>query len=121
MNLVQSGFDENTGKTSEVRKHIPVKRANKTEMKRIFSQAWGMNYFYVRRSPKPQYWVVQWMSQTMLGRLTNNLTVTQINYPSKTRKQLTVFVSCPYQRYKIEIRNSAAGVYPNDVKFRLLA
>lgn len=117
LNKVQQGFDLRVGK-NVIRKSIPVSMAKKAEMKAIFERAWGMNYFYVRKESGG--WKVFWLDRAKLNEMTGNLTVTRIDYPTKTSKQITIFCNSGSWKYKVEIRNSKGGMYPNDTKFQVL-
>ncbi|GEM_PF-2651973 len=116
LNEVQKRFDERNHK-NVIRKHIIVKKSDQNKLKSIFERAWGLNYFYVRKQTKG--WNVFWMDHLMLNKLTNNIRVTDIRYPNKTSKQITIFCETPYKKYIIEIRNSKGGEYPNDIKFKV--
>lgn len=115
LNKVQAGFDERN-KKPHLRQHIPVKKSNPTKMKAIFERAWGMNYFYVRRTASG--WKVFWLDREKLNKLTSNLRVTDIKYPSKSSKQITILCKNNEEEYLIELRNSKAGEYPNDIKIK---
>lgn len=118
LNQVQAGFDERN-KIKRKRPKIPVKAPNKKEMKAIFERAWGMNYFYVRKVGTSD-WKVFWMSKKKLDSLSDNMTVTKVNYPNPGSKQITIFCSTPHADYSIELRNSKAQEYPNDTKFKII-
>lgn len=119
LNKVQDGFNERRGIKPGMFGKIPVQKADQILMKKIFQRAWGMNYFYVRR--KLSGWKVFWLDAEKLNKLTSNIKVTNITYPSKSSKQISIFAEVTgYQKYKIEIRNSKAGEYPNDIKFKVI-
>lgn len=117
LNKVQAGFDTRNKLSSFGRPKLPVKRANQKEIKAIFERAWGMNYFYVRRTSNG--WKVFWLDRQKLDKLTNNITVSEIRYPSATSKQISIICGNNEQSYLIELRNSKAGEYPNDTKFKV--
>ncbi len=117
LNLVQKGFDERKN-VKKLRKQIPLKKESPTELKNIFERAWGMNYFYVRKERNG--WKVFWLDREKLNKLTSNIKVTEIKYPTKSSKQITIFCGNSYQKYKVEIRNSKSGEYPNDIKFKVM-
>lgn len=116
LNKVQEGFDLRN-KIKKLRKKIPVQKANPAEIKKIFERAWGMNYFYVRKTSSG--WKVFWMSREKLNKLTTNIKVTDIRYPTEKSKQITIYCGNSEQDYVIELRNSKAGEYPNDTKFKV--
>jgi hypothetical protein len=118
LNKVQSGFDERKG-IKRPSFEIPALKPNQDEIKKIFQRAWGMNYFYVRKQTNG--WKVFWLDGKKLNELTSNIVVTNIVYPSKSSKQISIFAEVSsYQKYKIEIRNSSGGEYPNDIKFKVI-
>ena len=117
LNLVQQGFDLRN-KIKTIRKRIPIARVIAANFKKIFEVAWGMNYFYVRRLSVG--WKVFFINRTKLDKLTSNITVTKIKYPDLNTKTITIFCGNAEQKYDIQIRNSAGGEYPNDIKISLL-
>lgn len=117
LNQVQAGFDERRG-DNPARDKLKVNAANQYDIKKIFERAWGMNYFYVRRQPTG--WKVFWLDRSKLDSLTSGIRVTSIKYPNKKSKQISIFAEVGTQKYLIEIRNSKAGEYPNDIKFKVI-
>lgn len=116
LNLVQQGFDTRNKKKS-IRKPIAVKKANAAELKSIFERAWGMNYFYVKRQPGG--WKVFWIDRNKLNKLASNIRVTDIKYPNEKSKQISIFCENGESKYLVEMRNSKAGEYPNDIKIKV--
>lgn len=115
LNQVQQGFDlRNQIKT--IRPKLPSVSPNKGKLKQIFERAWGMNYFYVKRTSTG--WKVFWIDRKKLDKLTD-ITVTDVKYPSEKSKQITISCKSPLYEYTVEIRNSKAGEYPNDIKFKV--
>jgi hypothetical protein len=118
LNQVQAGFDERR-KLVTIRSHHKQTPPNQNELKKIFERAWGMNYFYVRRQSTG--WKVFWLDRNKLNDFTSNIRVTNIKYPNAKSKQISIFAeSAKGQKYLIEIRNSKAGEYPNDIKFKVI-
>jgi hypothetical protein len=115
LNEVQAGFDVRND-IAIVRNRHEVPKANPRKIKEIFERAWGMNYFYVRK--KTAGWVVFWLDGKKLDELSSNIQVTNITYPSEKTKQITILCSNARHEYKIEVRNSATGEYPNDIKIK---
>lgn len=116
LNKLQAGFDERAG-INKPRPRIKVERANPSKLEKIFQRGWGMNYFYVRRMPGK--WKVFWLGKEKLNKLCKNIKVDEIRYPSTKSKQITIKCSNNYENYVVEIRNSSAGEYPNDIKFKV--
>ena len=52
--------------------------------------------------------------------LLKNLTVTKIRYPSKSTKQISIFLESDEKRYLVEFRNSQGKVIPKEMKFSVL-
>lgn len=117
LNKVQAGFDGRNKLPSFGRPKFPVKRADPAAIKAIFERAWGMNYFYVRRTPNG--WKVFWIDRNKLDKLAGNIKIYEIKYPSATSKQISIICGNSEQSYLIELRNSKAGEYPNDTKFKV--
>ncbi len=118
LNLVQAGYDIRSNKTKVTRKKIPTVKPNSIDIKNIFERAWGMNYFYVRKTSGND-WKVFWIGRKELDKLVNNISITNIKYPDKSSKQITISCSNSYAEYLIEVRNSKGGEYPNDIKFKV--
>lgn len=118
LNKVQEGFDERRSRPPTApREPIPVSPFKSSDLIPIFERAWGMNYFYVKKEAIG--WQVFWIDRKKLADLTDNIRVTEIRYPSKKSKQISIFAENKYKKYLVEIRNSKAGEYPNDTKFRV--
>jgi hypothetical protein len=116
LNQMQAGFDLRNNK-KKLRTKIRIEKADPSEIKKIFERAWGMNYFYVRKLTNG--WKVFWMDRKKLDNLTKNIIVTDVRYPTVKSKQITIYCGNKYQNYVIELRNSSAGEYPNDTKFKV--
>lgn len=119
LNKVQAGFDERRNYKG-MRAKWATPKANQAELKKIFERAWGMNYFYVRRTNTGDKWKVFWLDRQYLDDLSSNIVVDEIVYPSKKTKQISIKCHSKKQKYLIEIRNSKAGEYPNDIKFKVI-
>lgn len=114
---VQYGYNERRNiKNPPYTPSKPV--PNPQKIKKIFEQAWGMNYFYVRK--KASGWQVFWIDRKMLDELTSNIKIEKITYPSKKTKSINIFCYNNKKKYLIEMRNSSGGEYPNDIKFKVL-
>lgn len=115
LNLVQYQYD--------LRNDIKTSRTNQTttstiDIEQLFQRVWGYNYFYVRN--KVSDWDVRWVCSNTLKNYTTNIKTTSINYPNESSKQIAIFCQNEFIKYKIEVRNSKGGEYPNDIKVRLL-
>ena len=117
LNLVQQGFDTRNNITSFGRPKLVTARADKSALKAIFERAWGMNYFYVKRESTG--WQVFWIDRKKLDSLVNNIEVYDIRYPSTSSKQISIYCGNNNKKYLVEMRNSKAGEYPNDIKIKI--
>jgi hypothetical protein len=116
LNLVQVGFDQRND-IQVIRKAIPVTPPNTSDLKDIFERAWGMNYFYVKRETTG--WKVFWLGRKKLDSLASNIQVTAVRYPNERSKQITIECRAGTIKYLVEMRNSKAGEYPNDIKIKI--
>lgn len=113
---VQLGYNERRGiKNPPYNTKTP--KPNTQKLKYLFEHAWGMNYFYVRK--KPSGWEVFWLDRKKLDKLSSNIRIDSITYPSKKTKSITILCSNQEKRYRVEVRNSKGGEYPNDIKFQV--
>lgn len=117
LNQVQAGFDQRRN-VKKIRSTIPVTKPDSKKIASMFEHAWGMNYFYVRRMTGSG-WQVFWIDRKKLNQLKSDIRIDEIKYPSKNSKQITIKCSNNEKKYQIEIRNSAGGEFPNDIKFKL--
>lgn len=116
LNMIQAGFDKRNN-IRAIRQNISVTGPNVNALKAIFERAWGMNYFYVKKESAG--WQVFWIDRTRLNQLVNNIRITEIKYPNDNSKQITIFCENGEKRYLVEMRNSKAGEYPNDIKIKI--
>jgi hypothetical protein len=71
---------------------------------KIMQKLWGANYYYLRESNhgfKALKIDTDFVSNTLLS----NLKVTEVRYPSRARKQITIYLESDSMKFKIEIRN----------------
>lgn len=116
LTAVQLGYNERRGiKGAPYTPKVP--QPNSLKLKKIFEHAWGMNYFYVRK--KPGGWQVFWIDRKMLDKLTNGIRIEKITYPSQRTKSIVIDCSNNEKKYRVEMRNSKGGEYPNDIKFQV--
>lgn len=115
LNKVQAGFDERRN-FKKIRQKLPITNPSQSKAKDIFKTVWGMNYFYVRKTASS--WEVFWIDSQKLEKL-SNVKVENIRYPGKNSKSISIDLVSPLKKYLIEVRNSKAGEYPNDIKVRI--
>jgi hypothetical protein len=115
LNKVQAGFDERRN-FKKIRQKLPTTNSNQSKMKDVFRTVWGMNYFYVRKTTSS--WEVFWIDNQKLDKL-SDVKVDGVRYPGKNSKSINIDLVSPLKKYLIEVRNSKAGEYPNDIKVRI--
>jgi hypothetical protein len=112
---VQNGFNLRNGTNHGL---LPYKEYFGETREELFRNIWGYNYFYVKNTVKD--WKVMWIDELKLKELSSNIKVTNITYPGLTSKQISIYCSNDFHKYKIDIRNSKGGEYPNDIKVKYL-
>lgn len=117
LNQVQAGFDLRNGITKPRPNLYTPSITDSAILKPIFKRAWGVNYFYTRK--KPFGWNTFWMDEAKQEELSAGIIVHRIRYPDETNKSILIEAGNQKKRYIIEMRNSAKGEYPNDIKFKV--
>ncbi len=117
LNRVQAGFDLRNGITT---RRSLIKTPSTTDsaiIKPILKRAWGVNYFYTRK--KPFGWNTFWVDEEKQEELSSGVIVHGVRYPDEDNKSILIEAGNQKKRYVIEMRNSAKGEYPNDIKFKV--
>lgn len=116
LNRVQAGYD--------VRNNIDIARPqhyvpspNSTIIRNILQRAWGVNYFYARKQHLG--WLTFWLDRDKLERMTSNLVVEEIGYPTEKSKSITIKIGNQHQKYLLEVRHAHKGEYPTEIKCKL--
>lgn len=117
LNMVQAGFDLRNGIEIPRPLHRTPTVADSAILKPIFKRAWGVNYFYTRK--KPFGWNTFWVGEQKQEELSSGIVVYRIRYPDESNKSILIEAGNQHKRYVIEMRNSAKGEYPNDIKFKV--
>jgi len=117
LNQVQAGFDLRNGITKPRPNLYTQSITDSAILKPIFRRAWGVNYFYTRK--KPFGWNTFWVDEAKQEELSSGIIVHRIRYPDETNKSILIEAGNQKKRYIIEMRNSAKGEYPNDIKFKV--
>jgi hypothetical protein len=86
---------------------------------RILRSLWGCGYYYLREK-KTGFDAMKIDADYLDNSLLKNLTVTKIRYPSKSTKQISIFLESDEKRYLVEFRNSQGKVIPKEMKFSVL-
>lgn len=100
---MEAARDQTSVKWEDVEKaHIDIKPS--TEIFKMMEKMWGSNYIYLRQKGKGFYALnidTKYVRDTLL----KDLKVTEIRYPSKARKQVTISLESSYGKFKLEVRN----------------
>jgi len=70
----------------------------------IFEKLWGLNYLYLREK-SGGFFAMKVDRNTMDTVILSNLRITEIRYPSKARKQVTIAAVSDSMKFRIDIRN----------------
>ena len=71
---------------------------------KIMEKMWGLNYYYLRES-SGGFKALKIDKDYVANELLNGLKITEIRYPSKERKQISVYLESTTMKFKLEIRN----------------
>ena len=88
------------------------------ELYNFLLKSWGWGYFYIREL-KPGFKVKKITEKLVKETLLDGLIIHEINYPSRSSKQLWVKFGNGLVEYYLEIRNSAGKIKPNDAKVKI--
>lgn len=80
----------------------PVKPGSK--LFQIFEKLWGLNYIYLREKPGG-FFAMNVNKDSIDNVILKNLRITEIRYPCKARKQVTITAESDAMKFRIEIRN----------------
>jgi hypothetical protein len=80
----------------------PVKPGSK--LFSIFEKLWGLNYIYLREKPNG-FFAMKVDKDSIDNVILKNLRITEIRYPCKARKQVTITAESDSMKFRIEIRN----------------
>lgn len=83
---------------------------------KLLQKLWGANYYYLREKGAG-FTAMKIDRDYVDNHLLKNLTVTEIRYPSKDRKQITISLVSDTKKFKVEIRNSKGKIRPTEIKF----
>ena len=84
--------------------HTNIKVQQSSPIFHIMQKLWGANYIYLREKRGGFYAIKidrDYVDNVLLG----NLQVTEIRYPSKDRKQISIYLQSRTNKFKLEVRN----------------
>lgn len=98
------------------------KKVGKTShIHKIMQKMWGAGYYYLRE--KRTGFVAMSIDRDYVDNvLLKNLTVTEIRYPSKARKQISIYLSSDSMKFKLEVRNprGKGSVKPTQIQLTVM-
>lgn len=101
--------------TEKMCKEIPVD----SPVYKIMERMWGSDYIYLREQNKgfkALNITKQYIDECML----KNLVITEIAYPYKDRKQISVYLESTTSKFKIEVRNTSGGLKPMQINMKVM-
>lgn len=99
----------------------PIEKPNKAigkTLEQVFRRLWGSGYIYLRKTSSG--FDAKKIDSEYLDHSLKGLKITEIRYPDRNRKQITVFVESPHIRMIVEIRNPSGQIKPKDLKMKVL-
>jgi hypothetical protein len=86
---------------------------------RIMEKMWGADYIYLREQNngfKALNITKEYIDEYML----KDLVITEIAYPYKDRKQISVYLESATTKFKIEVRNTSGGLRPMQINMKVM-
>lgn len=86
---------------------------------KIMEKMWGADYIYLReqnRGFKALNITKNYIDECML----KDLVITEITYPYKDRKQISVYLESATTKFKIEVRNTSGGLKPMQINMKVM-
>jgi hypothetical protein len=84
--------------------HPNLKVTKSSKIYQIFEKLWGIGYYYLKEM-KSGFHAFKVDKTFIDDILLKNLKITEIRYPSKNRKQISIYAESKSMKFKIEIRN----------------
>jgi hypothetical protein len=95
---------------------VSEKLTKKSEIYKLLKSFWGAGYIYLRKKSSG-FEAMEVTSEFLDSDLLKNLEITEIRYPDRNRKQVTVILQSDKKKYKIELRNTKGKIKPTELKF----
>lgn len=100
LQAAQAGTDLDWSDIDKTEVHLDKNSA----VHKIMQKLWGANYYYLRES-NHGFKALKIDTDFVKNTLLSNLRVTEVRYPSRARKQITIYLQSDSMKFKIEIRN----------------
>lgn len=101
---------------------VPVsQKVSKTSpIFKIMEKMWGLDYYYLREITGG-FKAMKIDRDTLQETILKNLRITEIRYPSKDRKQITVYIQSDKFAFKLEVRNprGKGDVVPKQIQLAI--
>lgn len=88
---------------------------------KIMEKLWGSNYYYLREK-SDGFYALKIDKNSLKNNILKNLKMTEIRYPSKDRKQITMYLESDEMKFKVEIRNprGKGSIKPTQIQLILM-
>ena len=86
----------------------------------IFEKLWGSDYIYLKKKAGGFFAMVV-DKESIDSVILKNLRITEIRYPSKARKQITISAESDSMKFRIEIRNTSGrgAIKPAEIQLSI--
>ena len=93
-----------------------------SEISKILRKMWGLDYYYLRHKGTNDFHAILVNKEYVDEKLLKNLKVVEIRYPSKDRKQLSIYLESETMRFKLEVRNprGKGSVKPTQIQLTIM-
>lgn len=87
----------------------------------ILRKMWGLDYYYLRHKGTHDFYAVL-IDKNYIDKLLENLTITEIRYPSKERKLISIYLESDAMKFKLEVRNprGKGSVKPTQIQLTVM-
>lgn len=98
---------------------ICVPLTSESEVYKLMEKMWGSDYIYLREHNNG-FKALNITKQYIDEHLLKNLVMTQIRYPFKSRKQISIYLNSDSSKFKIEIRNTSGKLKPAQINLSMM-
>jgi len=119
---LQASIHEDAGLPWQTQQSVNIKIPQNHPIYRAMEKMWGSGYYYLRELNSGEFTAFKIDKNFVDNELLKNLRVTQINYPNRDRKQITIYLQSDMMKFKLEVRNSrgVGSVRPTQIQLRIL-
>jgi hypothetical protein len=119
---LQASVREDAGLPWPTQQQVKIKIPKNHPIYLAMEKMWGSGYYYLRELNDGSFTAFKIDKNFIDNELLKNLRVTQINYPNRERKQITIYLQSDMMKFKLEVRNSrgAGSARPTQIQLRIL-